>query len=75
MKMPTIIIDEEEYYIVGKVALNSNRYYCLISTIDSEKFIVRKLENIDDKEYLSGLKDEEEFNSVLNEYLKSINSK
>lgn len=74
MKIDTVIIENKEYYIVQKFIIQNNTYYMLISTINEKDMIIRRLTIENDKEYLVGLVDEEEFNLVINEYYKLIES-
>ena len=74
MKIDTVIIENKEYYIVQKFPIQNNIYYMLISTTDEKDMIIRRLTIENDKEYLVGLVDEEEFNLVINEYYKLIES-
>ena len=68
MNVLTVFIENEEFYVVDKVVLNNSEYYYLISVLDESKFMIRKIEKKDGKEYLVGLEDENEFYMVLNEY-------
>lgn len=74
MKIDTVIIENKEYYIVQKFIIQNNTYYMLISTINEKDMIIRRLTIENGKEYLVGLVDEEEFNLVINEYYKLIES-
>ena len=71
MNVLTVFIENEEFYVVDKVVLNNSEYYYLISVLDESKFMIRKIEKKDGKEYLVGLEDENEFYMVLL-YLKII---
>lgn len=72
MSIETVLIEGEEYYILGKVTLNNNIYYCLISVVDDNNFIIRKEEIENEKKILVGLKDEEEFNLVIEKFRENV---
>lgn len=74
MKIDTVIIENKEYYVVQKFMIQNNTYYMLISTTDEKDMIIRRLSIENNKEYLVGLVDENEFNLVINEYYKLIES-
>ncbi|MBQ9072547.1 MAG: hypothetical protein IJY25_05270 [Bacilli bacterium] len=72
MILDTVLISNEEYYVVEKLKVNSQEYYILVSVADEENVCIRKRINELGEDYLIGLADEEEFNLVMYEYLKKV---
>lgn len=75
MIIDTVIIDEKEYYVVDKVKYNNQIYYYLVSLTDNKDILIRKYILRDGKEYLIGLENEEEFNKVLESYIRENSKK
>jgi len=72
MKVETVLIEKENYCVVGKVNIEDNLYYCLISEKDNKNFIIRKLIEENNKKLLLGLSDENEYNLVVSEYRQQM---
>ena len=70
MEVETVIIEDKEYIVLAKIKKNNFLYYCLIAGEKADNFMIRKLLNENGEEFLVGLDNEEEFNSVLKEYVK-----
>ena len=59
-----------EYTEVAKLEHNGNTYVFLSNLDDSSDFCIRKLVNENDKDYIIGLDNKEEFDTVLNLFAK-----
>ena len=72
MKIPTVIIDKKEFYNMWQIKLNDILYCFLIDVNDNSNCLIRRLENDGEKDYLCGLNSEEEFNLVMQEFIKKF---
>lgn len=66
--------DNKEYIIVDAITIENVEYLYLINEEDIGKLCIRKVQTIDNKECLAGLKDELEFQNALSEYVKKHRS-
>lgn len=65
--------DNKEYIEIDKLTYNNNTYI-LLSKVDSEdSYCIRKIGIKDNKQYIIGLDDEKEFDTVLLEFAKKLN--
>ena len=75
MNVDTVVLDEQEYFVVETIELKNNLYYFLVNEKDNKDICIRKKIVENNVEYLSGLDDEQEFNFVLQTYLNNRNLK
>lgn len=62
--------DNEEYVIVDELTIDRVRYVILTHEKEIENMVVRKINIINNQEYLVNLNSEEEVKKVLDEYIK-----
>lgn len=70
MSLNTVLINDNEYYIIKKIKLNNNIYFLLINCNNEKDFCIRKKFTEKNEEYLIGLDNQAEFNNVMMEFHK-----
>lgn len=67
----TIILeDQKEYIITDELEIGKVKYVYLTNEEDISKIVIRKINNINNEEYLVGLDTEEEFQKALSKYIE-----
>lgn len=70
MNLKTVILDNNEYYIIKEIKMNNNYYYILSNCDNNLDICVRKKIVKNNIEYLVGLTSEQEFDNVFEMYNK-----
>lgn len=65
-----ITLDGKEFAIIKEIIINGTKYVHLANVEDPKDFCIRKIVIKDEREYLTYLDNEEEFNFVLKELNK-----
>ncbi|MBD8924274.1 hypothetical protein EGR52_12950 [bacterium] len=68
-----ITIDGIDFIIVDEIIINNIKYVFLVSEKESSDLRIKKVNIINNEEYLVNLNDEEEFKKALEEFNKKNN--
>lgn len=68
-----ITIDGNDFIIVDEILINNVKYVYLANEKESSDLRIKKVNIINEEEYLVNLKDEEEFKKALEEFNKKNN--
>lgn len=63
--------DNKEYIIVDAIECNNNKYIVLVNENEKGMFLIRRIEIIDNKEYMTKLDSVEEFDRVAKIYFEN----
>lgn len=73
MEIDTIVIDNIRYVIIKEMVINNQKYVYLSNIDDPSDFFIKKIKVINDKEILTGIDSDEEFELVLLTFTKELN--
>lgn len=68
MNLHTVLLDNNEYYVIKEIEMNNNYYYILSNCDNNLDICIRKKIVKNNQEYLVGLNSEKEFNDVFTLY-------
>lgn len=68
-----ITIDGNDFIVVDEILINNVKYVYLANEKESSDLRIKKINIINDEEYLVNLKDHEEFKKALEEFNKKNN--
>lgn len=71
MRIESVTLENKEYFVIEKLTYKDNLYYILINENDNNDICIRKRIVENTVEYLVGLDDEYEFDSIMQLYLNS----
>lgn len=64
--------DGIEYAIIDEIINNNQKYVYLANIKTEDGFVIRKVKNEENKEYLIGLDNDDEFDNALRAFQKKI---
>lgn len=61
----TIVMNNKEYIVIDDIPIDGVRYIYLVSSDDPRNFCIRKINIVNDSEYIVNLDTKEEFDKAL----------